>query len=297
MALFEPEGRPVGPWFVPRILWAQLDVNRGRTKRARATLAPMIEAAKRGERSFWADMLLGHVALVEFAEGRHQAVDRALTAVRERLDIVGAAEHPGFRHEPLHIEALLALGQLERAREILARLEARGRSFPRPWITVTLPRARALVAAGEGDLVSAVGEMVGVDTNVARLLPFEHGRNLVVLGRLLRRAKQRRAAGDAFTNALAVFEQLGAPTWSAEARLELDRIGLRRAPQDLTVTERRVAELAARGMTNREVAAALFISPKTVEANLARAYGKLGINSRAELGARAKEIGSAQSQT
>jgi DNA-binding CsgD family transcriptional regulator len=297
MALFEPEGRPVGPWSVPRILWTQLDVNRGRTKRARATLAPMIEAAQRGEGSFWADILLAHVAGVEFAEGRYEAVDRALTAIRERLDIVGAAEHLGLRGEPLHIEALLALGQLERAREILARLEARGRSFPRPWITVTLPRARALVAAGEGDLVSAVGEMVGVDPNVARRLPFEHGRNLLVLGRLLRRAKQRRAAGDAFTNALAVFEQLGAPTWSAEARLELDRIGLRRAPQDLTVTERRVAELAARGMTNREVAAALFISPKTVEANLARAYGKLGINSRAELGARAKEIGSAHSQT
>jgi DNA-binding CsgD family transcriptional regulator len=79
--------------------------------------------------------------------------------------------------------------------------------------------------------------------------------------------------------------------------LELDRIGLRRAPQDLTATERQVAELAARGMTNREVAAALFISLKTVEANLARAYGKLGINSRAELRARAKDIGSAHSQT
>jgi hypothetical protein len=102
-------------------------------------------------------------------------VDRALTAIRERLDILGAAEHPGFRGEPFHVEALLALGQLERAREVLARLEARGRSFPRPWITVTLPRARALVAAGEGDLVSAIGEMVGVDPNVARLLPFEHG--------------------------------------------------------------------------------------------------------------------------
>ena len=111
--------------------------------------------------------------------------------------------------------------------------------------------------------------------------------NSVATCRLLRRAKQRRAAADALSDALAVFEQLGAPTWSAEARSELDRIGLRRAPQHLTATERRVVELAARGMTNREVAAALFISPKTVEANLARACGKLRINSRAELGARA----------
>jgi DNA-binding CsgD family transcriptional regulator len=210
---------------------------------------------------------------------------------------VTAVEIPGIRSEQVHIESLLALGQLERAREILAGLEARGRSFPRLWITVTLPRARALVAAGEGDLASAIGEMAGVDSSAARLLPFEHGRNLLVYGRLLRRAKQRRAAAGALTEALAVFEQLGAPTWSAEARSELDRIGLRRAPQHLTATERRVVELAARGMTNREVAAALFISPKTVEANLARAYGKLRINSRAELGARAKEIGSTLSQT
>jgi len=67
----------------------------------------------------------------------------------------------------------------------------------------------------------------------------------------------------------------------------LTRLGLRRAPRgELTATERRVAELAAGGLTNREVAVALFISPKTVEANLARVYRKLGIASRAELGAR-----------
>lgn len=217
--------------------------------------------------------------------------------MRERIEVLGAVEIPGIRSEPFHIESLLALGQLERAREILARLEARGRAFPRLWITVTLPRARALVAAGEGDLASAVREMASADSSAALLLPFERGCNLLVYGRLLRRAKQRGAAAGALSDALAIFEQLGAPTWSAEARSELDRIGLRRAPQDLTATERRVVELAACGMTNREVAAALFMSPKTVEANLTRAYGKLGISSRAELGARAKEMGLTLSQT
>jgi DNA-binding CsgD family transcriptional regulator len=224
-------------------------------------------------------------------------VDRALTAVRDRIESMGAAEIPGIRSEPFHVESLLALGQVGRARAILDRLEARGRSFPRPWITIALPRIRALVAAAEGDLTGALGEMAGSNSSVAMLLPFERGLNLLVHGRLLRRAKKRRAAADALTEAVAVFEQLGALTWGAEARLELDRIGLRRAPQHLTPTERRVVELAASGMTNRGVAAALFISPKTVEVNLARAYGKLGIKSRAELGARAKEIASASSQT
>jgi DNA-binding CsgD family transcriptional regulator len=85
--------------------------------------------------------------------------------------------------------------------------------------------------------------------------------------------------------------ELGAPSWADEARLELERVGLRhRAPDELTATERQVARLAAGGMTNREVAKAAFMSPKTVEANLARVYRKLAIRSRAELGARMKEL-------
>jgi DNA-binding CsgD family transcriptional regulator len=78
--------------------------------------------------------------------------------------------------------------------------------------------------------------------------------------------------------------------WAARARAELDRVNVSpvgAAP--LTPSERRVAELAATGMTNREVAGALFISPKTVEANLARIYRKMGIRSRAELGQRVAE--------
>lgn len=295
MEQFTPHGRSTGPWYAPRQIRALIDAHRGRTKRARATLVPMIEDSQKGEQSFWAAILLSALAFVEFAEVRHEAVDRALTSMRDHLESMGAVEIPGIRSEPFHIESLLALGQVERARAILDMLEARGRSFPRPWITIALPRARALVAAAENDLASALSELAGLDSSVARLLPFEWGRNLLVYGRLLRRAKKRRAAAGALTEAVAVFEQLGAPTWGEEARLELDRVGLRRSPQHLTATERRVAELAASGMTNREVAAALFISPKTVEVNLARAYGKLGIKSRAELGARAKEIASASS--
>ena len=81
---------------------------------------------------------------------------------------------------------------------------------------------------------------------------------------------------------------MGAALWAERARTELARVGLRRsALAQLTPSEQRVAELAAAGQTNREVAAQLFISPKTVEANLARIYHKLGVRSRAELGAQA----------
>ena len=169
---------------------------------------------------------------------------------------------------------------------MLERLEERGRTFPRLWITATLPRTRALLLADEGEVEAALSELDALDLDVAAQLPLDLGWTLLVRGRLERRARRRGAAAGSFAEALAIFERLGAPGWAEQARVELDRVGLRRAPAELTATERRVAELAAAGLTNREVAARAFMSPKTVEANLARVYRKLEIHSRAELGAR-----------
>ena len=101
-----------------------------------------------------------------------------------------------------------------------------------------------------------------------------------------RRRKLRRSARAALGQALDIFEHVGTPVWAALARTELERTHLRETPADLSPSELRVAELAGSGLTNRQIATRLFLSPKTVEANLARAYGKLGIHSRAELGAR-----------
>ena len=85
--------------------------------------------------------------------------------------------------------------------------------------------------------------------------------------------------------ALTTFEQLGSPLWADRARAELARTNVTGAGNPLlTPTEQRVAELAVQGMTNRDIGSALFISPKTVEANMTRIYRKLQIRSRAELG-------------
>jgi DNA-binding NarL/FixJ family response regulator len=138
-------------------------------------------------------------------------------------------------------------------------------------------------------VAGALAALDELDLDAAAKLPFDLGRALLVRGRLLRRAKQKRAAAETLREALAVFERLGAPVWEAQARAELDRVGLRRSPDELTATELRVAELAAEGLTNREVASKAFMSPKTVQANLTRIYRKLGISSRAELGARMAE--------
>jgi len=90
----------------------------------------------------------------------------------------------------------------------------------------------------------------------------------------------------ALAQALEMFERIDTPVWATTARAELERTHLRQAPAELSPTEVRVAQLAGGGLTNREIARRLFLSPKTVEANLARAYGKLGIRTRAELGAK-----------
>jgi DNA-binding CsgD family transcriptional regulator len=93
-----------------------------------------------------------------------------------------------------------------------------------------------------------------------------------------------------------MFEELPAPLWVERATSEIARVGLRRRGRDeLTASELRVAQLAASGLTNREVAKLAFMSPKTVEVNLSRAYRKLGIRSRAELGVKLAEKGLAAS--
>jgi DNA-binding CsgD family transcriptional regulator len=263
-----------------------IDAHCGRIERARATLTPLIEQFEAKEQRWWAAMSLSTLGFVEFAEGDNEAADRALTRMRELIESVGVKEAPLDRSEPFHIESLLSLGEVDRARAVLLRLEERGRAFPRLWIAATLPRARALVLAAEGDVAGALTVLEKLDLAVASQLPFELGWTLLVKGRLHRRANQKRFAADVLGHALEIFERLGAPGWAENARGELGRVGLRhRSPQELTATELRVATLAATGMTNREVATVAFMSPKTVETNLSRVYRKLGIRSRAELGA------------
>jgi DNA-binding CsgD family transcriptional regulator len=117
-------------------------------------------------------------------------------------------------------------------------------------------------------------------------MPLELARTLVVKGQVERRGKQKRAARASLERGLALCEQVGATLWAERARSELARVNITREHDELSPSEARVAELAAAGLSNREIAAAAFMSQKTVEANLSRTYRKLGIGSRAELGTR-----------
>ena len=105
----------------------------------------------------------------------------------------------------------------------------------------------------------------------------------MALGVTKRRARHKRGAREAIEAALAAFEALGEVIWTKRARAELARIGGRTREDGLTPAERRVAALVAEGRTNREVAAALFLTEHTVETSLTQIYRKLGVRSRTEL--------------
>src|SRR5262249_60737997 len=116
-------------------------------------------------------------------------------------------------------------------------------------------------------------------------MPFEFARTQLVLGQVQRRLRQRRAAKETLEAAKETFDRLGVAIWSGKAAGEIERLGLRKPAAEgdgaeLTETEKRVAALAARGLTTREVAGALFISTESVQANLSKVYEKLGDHRR-----------------
>ena len=146
-------------------------------------------------------------------------------------------------------------------------------------------RCRGLLSAARGELDAAAEALERSLSDHERCpMPFERARTLLVHGQVLRRLKRKRDARAALEEAQAIFRRLGADPWADRVDEELKRVAVRRAPETLSATELRIAQLAASGMTNAEIAAQAFVSRKTVEANLARVYRKLDISSRAQLG-------------
>jgi DNA-binding CsgD family transcriptional regulator len=183
------------------------------------------------------------------------------------------------------LEALIAVGDLDEADEILTTWQERADALDRAWALAILARSRGLLLAARGDLDGAFASFERALAEHGRMTdPFHRTRTLLALGRTQRRAKQRGAARTTLEEALAAFERLGAPLWAEQARAELARIGGRAPSRDeLTEGEQRIAGLVAEGRTNREVAAALFLTEHSVETALTRVYRKLGVRSRAEL--------------
>ena len=182
------------------------------------------------------------------------------------------------------IELLLELGRVRDASRVLDVWEADAARVAREWVLAHVTRCRGVVAAAEGDVPRA-GSLLeqAVEQHEDVGDPFGAARALLGLGVVRRRARLKREAREAIQAALDGFEQLGAASWAEKARSELGRIGGRRREEGLTPAERRVAVLVAEGRTNREVAAALFLTERTVASHLSHIYAKLGVRSRTEL--------------
>ena len=189
------------------------------------------------------------------------------------------------------VEAYVASGRIERTGALIASLHRMAGTFDRPIMRALGLRSAAVVYAARGEVKAAIAAVeAAVSVGALAGTPLERGRTFLLYGQLLRRSRQKVRARAALGAALADFEAVGAPLWVARVSAELGRVAPPAgAASDLSPTELRVARLAAAGLTNREVAGRSFLSPKTVETNLARIYRKLGIHSRAELGARMRD--------
>ena len=229
----------------------------------------------------------GVLGFLDLSLGDSRAAADRLAPLWPRLVELGYGEPSVFPVLPNAIHALLEVGDRPEAERLLEQLEERGRALDSAWALSQAARLRALVAAEEGRTdaaLSLIDEALALHERMP--VPFERGRTLLARGSILRRARRRREARETLRQALAIFEELETPLWVERTKEELARIGGRAASGDLTASERRLAELVAAGRSNKEAAAALFVTPKTVETKLSRIYAKLGIHSRAELARR-----------
>jgi ATP/maltotriose-dependent transcriptional regulator MalT len=258
----------------------------GRVDAARTDATQALAAGRRSRSrslSQWPAAVLG---FLDVSLGNYSA---ALTTLQPEVAMISAAPHGteiiGASFVPDAVEAMVQLGRLDEAEPLIDAVERNGHRLDRAWMLAVGMRCRSMLHAAHGDLSAATTTAELAMSQHQRLpMPFERARTQLLVGQLHRRQRHRDAATAALREAQQTFEQLGTTLWAERVTTEMARgISGRRRAEGLTPSEQRVAELAVVGMTNRGIAAALFISPKTVEVNLSRIYRKLNVRSRMEL--------------
>ncbi len=215
-----------------------------------------------------------------------EAVERLGRCARQAAE--AQLGHPAtVPYEPDLVEALWAAGRDQEARRAADRLIEHADRSQSPWGLATAGRCQALLA-GERKFEEEFRAALALHDRVPSA--FERARTQLCYGERLRRGRRRADSRQYLASALAVFEQFGAKAWAARARRELQATGATARPRRdptavdrLTAQELRVALMIAEGATIREAAAQLFLSPKTIEAHLGRAYRKLGVHNRSQL--------------
>jgi DNA-binding CsgD family transcriptional regulator len=264
---------------------ACLEARQGREEETRAHAAEAREVCIRvgvGVHELWTFAALGDLELglgrPEAAVGHYEEWRALLTA----RAIDDSDLFPG----PELVEAYLRLGRLEEAIAVAALHEESARAKGQPWALARAARVRGLLASDD-ELEPAFDEALELHGNTPDT--FETARTQLAYGARLRRAGRRVRARGQLRAAIESFDALGAAPWADLARSELEATGETARRRDvstldeLTPQELQIAVLLAEGRTTRQVAAALFLSPKTIEYHLRNLYRKLGIHSREEL--------------
>lgn len=232
------------------------------------------------------------VALAQF--GRVSAAlgasrhDDAYKAAARLFDPADAAHHPAMASWIIGdlAEAALHAERVAEARACVAQIEAAAGDTPTVWITLGLRHARALLADDE-QAENRFDEAMGADLG---RWPFQRARLLLAYGQWLRRQRRITQSRAPLRDARDAFDALGCAAFSDQARRELRASGessRRRDPaarDELTAQELQIAQLAAQGLSNREIGQRLYVSHRTVGTHLYRIFPKLGITDRGQLG-------------
>jgi DNA-binding CsgD family transcriptional regulator len=272
-----------GPLSFALVVRGQLHAAKGEESKARADIGWALRIAE--PPGFLGTTLRARAALgfLELGLGRtEEAVDELEETARIAAQS-GLVDPVRVPFAPDLVEAYVRLERMKDARAFAADLSVRARASPARLASGLAERCQGLVT--EGDFERRF------ESSLAHLRDcgarFEVGRTLLAFGARLHRTRRRAEARERLRAALDVFDRLGAAPWSERAAAELRAAGARRRKaddsDDLTAQEVRVALAVASGATSRQVAAELFLSPKTIEFHLTRVYRKLGIRSRAEL--------------
>jgi DNA-binding CsgD family transcriptional regulator len=282
------ESAQLGPLSIALVIAARAHAARGEEHAARAALDRAFEVSAPpgyGSPVGWGKAALG---FLELGLDRVPEAIAALEQAEQLLELAGLEDPVVVPWAPDLVEAYTRAGRHDDAQRIATALADRAARSGTPHAGAFAARCEGLVT-GEEDAFERALRLHDLAGS-----PFERARTLLAFGSRLHRARRRANARDRLREALEAFEWLGAEPWVERTRAELRAAGAikrERAgdPDELTAQEVRVAMAVARGATNREVAAELFLSPKTIEFHLGRVYRKLGIHSRTELAALAAE--------
>jgi DNA-binding CsgD family transcriptional regulator len=262
---------------------AGIEACEGGLERARALGTESVSTLTGFGDRYWSTFAVSALVLTELCAGNAAA---ALAYADEISSRFPGRESWWPHHQGDELEALVLAGEHERALTRAEALRRAGAELDLPRFLAWAARGEGLVHEARGDLSSARAALEeALDHHARYALPFEQARTLLAYGHVLRRQARRRAAREVLGEALAAFELLGARHFVAATQAELQHVGGRPpvGEHELTGAEDRIARLVAAGLSNKEVAARLYVTVSTVEATLTRVYAKLGLTSRSQL--------------